>query len=184
MPLGDSVVYVLDADDRLRWVGSTWDASALAHGATSLCAASALGSSLWSHIGDVTVAELYRLILERVRTGRLVNVPFDGSDRWVQREMRLHLRPLQGGLVECVSTVVKEQRDWQARVRAVADAEPPMLLTVCSWCGRLQVGAEWREIDVAVTALRVFMGTSPGVISHGACPTCAARLTDEVDFRS
>lgn len=183
MALGESVAYVLDKHDCLAEVGAMWDRAALASGAPELCAASALGTSLWSHIGDATTAELYRLILDRVRAGRLVNVPFDGSGPGVLRQMRLHLRPLPGGQVECRSTVVREH--WQGTVRSSApEPVPPLMrLTVCSWCGRMRVETEWRDVEVAVTALQVFTAAGPSVISHGACPACATRLIDDVHRR-
>ncbi len=179
MALGDSQVYVLDRNDCLARVGAAWDSAAIANGVPELCAASALGTSLWSHIGDPTTAELYRLILDRVRSGRLVNVPFDGSGPGVLRQMRLHLRPLPGGQVECRSTVVREH--WQGTVRSSAPGPvpPPMRLTVCSWCGRMRVETEWRDVEVAVTALQVFTAAGPSVISHGACPACAVRLLED-----
>ncbi len=180
MAVGDAQVYVLDRNDCLVRVGTAWDSAAVANGAPELCAARALGTSLWSYIGDPTTAELYRLILNRVRAGRLVNVPFDGSGPGVLREMRLHLRALPGDHVECTSTVVREQ--WLGAVgsRAADALLAPVRLTVCSWCGRMRVEAEWRDVDVAVATLRVFMATAPTPISHGACPACAARLVEDV----
>lgn len=135
---------------------------------------------MWSHIGDPTTAELYRLILARVRSGRLVNVPFNGSGPGVFREMRLHLRALPGDCVECTSTVVREQWQGAVRSRAADEGRPPMRLTVCSWCGRMRVETEWRDVEVAAAALRVFMVAAPSLISHGACPDCAARLVEDV----
>ncbi|MEQ1761168.1 MAG: hypothetical protein ABL986_22905 [Vicinamibacterales bacterium] len=177
MALGESVVYVLDENDRLAQVGATWDRAALENGAPKLCAASALGTSLWLYIGDATTVELYQLILARVRTGRLASVPFDGSGAGIQREMRLHLRSLPAGHVECTSTIVREHGHAPVQTPDVNTMVP---LTVCSWCGRMRVEGEWRDVDVAVGALRVFLRATPSVISHGACHACAARLTDDV----
>ena len=82
--------------------------------------------------------------------------------------------------MECRSTVVREQWQGAARSSAPGPVQPPMRLTVCSWCSRMRVETAWREVDVAVTVLRLFMVAAPCVISHGACPACVAHLTDDV----
>lgn len=178
--VSESLVYVLDQRDCLAWVSTAaWDRAATAAGAPWLTAASTMGSSLWSQIGDATTAELYRLLLKRVRAGHAIDISFDGSGAGVMREMRLRMASLPNAHVECTSTVVREQQcdgpDGSARGH-----QPPRRLTVCSWCGRMRVDDEWQEIEVAMAALRVFLDGVPSVISHGACYDCAHRLTDDI----
>lgn len=180
MAISESLVYVLDERDCLASVNAAaWDRAARAAGAPALSAASAMGTSLWSQIGDATTAELYRLLLRRVRGGHAIDVSFDGSGPGVRREMRLHMRSLPHDHVECTSTVVREQRS-DAPDGNPRGLQPPKQLTVCSWCGRMRVGNAWREVDEAVAAERVFLDVVPTVITHGACPDCAHQLTNDI----
>lgn len=173
MALNDSVSYVLDRHDCIDHVGDTWDRWAIDHGVMQLCGTSVLGTSVWLHIHDATVAELYRLLFARVRSGNLIVVPYDGSSSAVRREMQLQLRPLPGGFVECISSVVFEEEGFR---EVAAGSDRPSgsdSLLVCSWCGRVRVKESWREIDEAVVLLRLFFQPTSAAISHGLCPRCA-----------
>lgn len=176
MALDDSISYVLDGNDCIEQVGDTWDRFARAHGAAKLRRASVVGTSMWVYIRDPTVAELYRLILARVRRGKRVVVPYDGTTLAVRREMRLELRPLTDGHIRCVSSVVMEDESMPQFESAPDPGAESDRLLVCSWCGRVRVEDSWCDVEEAVSILRPFHQPRSPAISHGLCPRCAQGL--------
>jgi hypothetical protein len=72
---------------------------------------------------------------------------------------------------------VKEARVVASEVtkRILADYEAGGLITICAWCGRVDVDGEWvlapRE---ALTAI-----DSRYTLSHSICPECATPLAAE-----
>lgn len=173
MKLGESVSYVVNQDDCIARVGDTWDRCARACGAAELSGVSVVGTSLWSHICDTTTAELYRLLLARAREGHLVGVPYDGSSPDVHREMRLHLRPLHDGDVECTASVIRAETHRPHHPDTSVSSPALETLRVCSWCSRVLVGRRWCDVDDGVATLRLFFKRSRTSISHGMCPRCA-----------
>jgi hypothetical protein len=52
-------------------------------------------------------------------------------------------------------------------------------LTMCGWCARLLVDAEWTPLDEAVARLGLLESVPPP-LSHGICPDCAGAVQREL----
>lgn len=180
--------YQLDSADRIVAVDAAWIAFAEANDAPTL-PGRVLGHEVWRFISNPTVRELYRSLFHRIRaTHTPVTLPFRCDSPTVRRFMMLVIGPGEGpaGSLSCRSTLIREEPQppsvqalpESAWISAEADwttVTRDALLTVCSWCKRLDVDG-WREIDDAI-AVRPLLFTEPvRRLTHGLCPTCGDAL--------
>lgn len=175
---GDGIVYRLGLDGRITALGDAWAESALAHQAPELATGERL--PLWDAISDPTSRLLWQSIVARVREESVtLEVPYrcDAPDvrRWFV--MRVTPEGRGGGGVVFESFLVRDEPRLPVRLLDPsgprAAAEPVVL---CGWCARAVVGADWVEIETAVSRLGLLAGEHPPPLSHGICPDCAERV--------
>jgi hypothetical protein len=164
------------ADDRIESVDGSWDSFALARGARPLADA-VPGTSLWSLFPDERLRQLYRHLVDGVRTGGPATYDAVDGGSGVRTWAAVRLLPLPGSRVQID---VAWQRD--ELVPAPAPALSPdgagsladALLRVCSWCARVELGSAWEDVSVAIARLGLFGREEPAELSHGICPACSA----------
>jgi hypothetical protein len=171
----DDVVYVLGPTDDLVEVGGGWDDFARREGAPGLADGRVLGQSLWAFVRDRTTRTLYRDLLARVRSGRVVEFPLRCDSPDCRRWMSMRVRPLSGSQVEFRARVVRQEARPPAPV-AEAAPESGRLVRACGWCRRVDAGGEWVEVEEAVARLGVFDRPSGPPLTHGICPGCLAGM--------
>lgn len=174
-------VYRLDQHDVITRVNTAWRTFAAANGAPGL-ASSAVGTSLWSHVGGTETRRLFEAVHATVRaTGRPVTLPYrcDAPDE--RRWMELTVRALGGGQLQVVSALVRRAPRTPVLLldATVPRGDWPML--VCGWCSRVRtvadaafgsaVPAPWVNVESVRAGL-------PGAtvlprLVHDVCPDCA-----------
>jgi hypothetical protein len=170
------LLYVIDANDFLTFVGPQWLAFAVENHAGHLTPETVIGTSLWTHIAEPTTRYLYRTLLQQVRaTDRSVLLPFRGDAPDLRRFMQLRLTHRGEGVVELESTVETQEPRlavslMDPRVPRSADS-----VTVCSWCKKVAT-PDWVEVEEAIGALRLFEKPCPPQVTHGICEECQSGL--------
>jgi hypothetical protein len=166
----DPIVYWIDRADTVTSVNEMWAQFATANGRPEL-AGSATGSSLWAHVTGDDVTLLWHGVLERVRAGNTISIPYRCDSPSERRFLNMLLRPHQDGTVEFISETRRvEARPYMALLEPIRDDETGELIRSCSWCRRFFVDG-WVEIEEAISRLDLLDGETRQV-THGMCSDC------------
>lgn len=148
--------YELDEFDTISSVGGAWDQFAIANEAPHLQQNALVGRPLLNSITGDESKSLYRRILERVRQGRRISVPFRCDAPGVRRFMELHMVPAEAGRVRCEAVTIRLEHRTPIALLSVAAPRGNQLVRMCAWCKRVAVGFKWVEVEDAVAALGLF----------------------------
>jgi hypothetical protein len=167
-------VYRVDAQDRIQFVDANWLAFAVENGTNSLTQEAVTGSSLWTHISDVSTRHLYRTIMNRVRsTGRPMTLPFRCDLPERRRYMALGILRGAEMALEFRSYLLREESTQRVSLLDAGLPHTTDLLRMCSWCKKVDVkDGSWQEPDIAVRLLRLFEASKLPLITHVSCPVC------------
>jgi hypothetical protein len=187
MDITQSVIYRVDAADRLVGFNAGWPAFANANRGGDLLPASLLGRSLWDFIADATTSHLYHVMTERLRnSGPRICFRFRCDAPARRRLLAMEMTSEgMGGIRFCVDSVLEEAR------QSIPLLEPDFprderFITMCGWCKqlRLSTGA-WAEIEMALEMLGLLGDASPApAISHGICPPCHRAILSVIHDRT
>jgi hypothetical protein len=167
--------YRIDGNGIIAQVGDSWRRFADENfGGPSCDPANVIGSSLLDIIHDTETRHLYETLFHWVRErGRPTTIPFrcDSPDR--RRFLELEIVPLSNDAIEFRSRVIRTERrepvDLLNNKRECSDE----LVRICSMCKKIAVSeTEWREVESAIAALKLFEKERMPRLSHGLCPTC------------
>lgn len=182
---GSTIVYRIDASDRIVFTNDAWDTFALVNDGARATSPHVLGRSLWAFISDPTTRALYKRVLERIRAGNALRFNFRCDSPACRRtmEMQVSAGDAEGGVEFRSRTVAENHRQSSAVLQwdgAAGDAHEAHVQRVCSWCNRFDVGGVWLEVEDALPQLRLLERAVPSRLTHGICETCfetmAARL--------
>ena len=169
----DTIVYHIDASDVFCHTNEAWRCFAVENQGDRIM--SVIGRSLWEFIQGDEVRHLYREILSDLRRrGGTSTFPFRCDAPKLARELSMQIRSLADGSIEFQSTLI---RSWPQTPRPVSTAmstsvsSSAPLLQMCSWCKQVKVGDQWKDADVAIAELGLFV-TTPPQITHGICKKC------------
>lgn len=179
-----TIVYRVDAQDRIVSVNGAWNAFASANGGASVVSTRVLGRNLFEFIVDATTQQLYRQMLARIRSGQDLQYSYrcDSPDRRRLMEMEMRLVD-DDGSVEFRSVPVEEHARAPLHLPQADGADEPPdteLQRSCGWCNRLEVEGEWLEIEEALPKLGVMEQRSPATLTHGMCDDCLERMLAEL----
>lgn len=169
-----AIVYRIDANDRLCYIGEDWAAFAAENGAPELTSERVLGHSIYDFIAGKETAYVYRLLLGQARaTGRPLRFPFRCDSPARRRFLTMSVRRYGDTGVEFHCTLERVESRTPISLLNVDLPRGDELVRVCSWCKRVNVRERgWHEIDAAVTELDLFSSPHPPEISHGMCNRC------------
>ena len=168
-----SLVYRIDAKNRITWVNAAWSEFARANHGEAVMPENVLGQDLFSSITGPALRQIYRSIIERVRTGAVVNFTYccDAPDKRRTFDMEVHLLP-DGGQ-EFISTLKLEVVRPSVVVLEPGGVRSKQLIRVCSWCQKVAMpDGRWLPVEEAVAELRLMEALQLPGISHGICPPC------------
>lgn len=180
-----TIVYRVDAEDRIVSVNGAWNGFALANGGDAIVANRIIGRNLFEYITDATTRQLYRQMLARIRNGQDLQYTFrcDSPDRRRLMEMEMRLVDDDGSVEFRAMPFEEHSRAplWAPQADGAGDEE---LQRACGWCNRLEVEGAWLEIEEALPKLGVMEQRSPATLTHGMCPDCLARMLAELTHDS
>lgn len=174
-----SLVYRIDAGDRLTYVNPAWLEFARNNEGESVMPEKVLGQSMWTCVTDATVREIYQRMIARARAGRPVHFHYRCDAPTKRRVFAMTIRPVAGGEVEFVSTLEQEETRPAVGLLESGRRRDQRLLRICSWCQKVALPANlWVPVETAVEHLQLMETETMPRITHGICDTCAARLLE------
>jgi hypothetical protein len=173
MNASPAVIYSVDDGDRIDWVNAEWDRFALANDAPRLLASAVIGSTLWSHVSDLTLRHLLQKIFARARSSQqplFLACRCDAPQ--VRRELDVCIESRDGRSVLVTSAVTSEI----PRLIPYTLSGKLGIIRMCSWCNAVDVGGRWVEVEVAVHEIGLLKGPHHPDITHTLCLRCEQRL--------
>jgi hypothetical protein len=180
MDAGD-IAYRIDATDRIAWCNDAWDDFAARNDAQDFSSAQVRHRSIWDFLSDVSTRELYREIFARVRGGRTIRVPFRCDAPGCRRWMELELRAAGGGDIDSRASLLRDEIRLHESVLDATAERDERQLTVCGWCKRMAVDADWVEVEKAVDRLGLFGYPTLPLLSHGICEDCLKEVRGAIE---
>jgi hypothetical protein len=170
----------VDARDRITDFDDEWAAFACENGSADLPGC-VVGTSLWAYIAGNEVAEVYRILMARVRSGgRALTFGYRCDSPSQRRHMEMTIAPSGEGGLEFRSRILRiEERD-----PVTIGVEPGSKLpdvTLCAWCKRVRLDGDWVEIEDAIRSFGDVDTLAVRRITHVACGPCYERLLGEID---
>jgi hypothetical protein len=190
----DAVAYLTDARGIIRAIGAaSWQRFASENGAPELTAASVIGTSLFASLNGASVRDACRRLHDSVCLGRRRAVTYefrcDAPD--TERRMRMSIslvnRRREAVMALYQSQIVAETPRLPLGLlsidRRVRDTPRHYgeLVVLCSSCHDVvwPVGAPEPDQNwIGIEDHYGRGGTSQVAVSHGICPTCAARIVE------
>ena len=169
-----TLVYAIDASDRICRIEGDWDGFARDNRAPELTRGRVLGSSFWQFIEGFETAEIHRLLFSGVRErGVRVRLPFRCDTPWLRRDMEMVVCPGADDGIEIASTVLAvKPRPYVALLDAAA-RRSTQLVKICSWCKKIAVpSGGWVEVEEAVRDLKLLVLPPVPQMTHGMCEAC------------
>jgi len=172
----NGVVYRVNDRDEIVLVDDAWDRFAGANAGHRVLAREVLHHSLWDFVVDATTRKIYRQVLQRVRDGRSVAFRFrcDSPDR--RRLLEMRIARCEDATIEFSTSTIEEEARPHLAVLDTGIVHSKELVKACGWCGRINVGHSWIEIEEALGHLRLFEGPVPPMLSHGVCEKCYGNM--------
>lgn len=168
----NAYIYRIDSKDRVDFVSAEWLAFARENGMRE--PTTVFGNSIWDYMTPGDTASVYREIYTRVRKTRkneMICFRCDGPS--VRRMVELEIRWLPGDGLEHFARVVQEEKRQPLVLLDPSVQRSNGYLTLCAWCGLVQVYPRWIEAEEAVRTLGLAPGKPVPNITHGICPACA-----------
>ncbi len=179
------VIYGIDEEDRIVFIGGAWDAFAVANHAEQIISSRVLHTSLWQHCQGAMVEQMYRSLLQRVRaTKRQIEFIYRCDAPEIRRFIRMCIKNLeeQPDLIAFTNQIVREElRPYQALLDVYMPRRSDDMVAMCSWCNKVRVdGSGWHEVEDAIAALKLFERDTYPEITHTICPACVAKVETEL----
>lgn len=174
--------YTIDNNDYIISVNQDWMDFAQENGAPALTNADVLKNSLWNFISDTDTRQIYRELLDRVRShNETQKIVFRCDAPECLRIMQLQLIPAGSGSVEFVSTTLEEKKRDPIAFLGAAGIAHDEFVTLCSWCKKIEIEGVWWDLDEAVNHLALLTDTPAPGITHGICSDCKNKLLGKTD---
>lgn len=165
--------YRIDGQNMIVSVGEDWDDRTHALEAAAPESKDVLGTCILEHVTGSENRQIFSLLFAQCRKTRqtlFVQFRCDGPE--LRRWMELEIRPLADRRIEVISRLVSSAtRPYVALLDCLVKRSDNMV-TICSWCKRVQVGAVWEEVEDAVNLLGLFKNEAQPSLQQGMCEQC------------
>lgn len=175
-------IYRIDADNNIQWVDENWMPFACDNQAQELDPKNVIGTPLFHYVTGTGAQHLYHMIIDRVRQSQLPAViPFrcDGPD--VRRFMELRITPCDNGAVELEGRILREEPRRRVPLFDLTVKRTGDFVKMCSWCKKVQVNEEWKEVEDALEEMKLFNEHEQPQLTHGVCPACSESIRQELE---
>ena len=171
MASNPSVVYRVDATDRIVAVNDEWRAFAEANDSAGL--ADPLGESLWQHIGDQGSRDLYTLLLTSIRvSGRSVTYPYRCDSPTLRRLMEMSVFPVDDGALDFSSRVVSTEPLPHAVMFGQSLPYSIGRVDVCGNCRKVRDRDRWSDVIDLFRRGRITARRNTFTAMYRICPDC------------
>jgi hypothetical protein len=167
------LIYHIDRSDRLCELDAAWTRFALANDGAAVMPERVLGRPLWDFIGDAHVRELYRQMVQRVRSGYPVSFDYRCDAPEWRRRFRMTIRTAPGATVEFLSQLRWEELRPRVDMLDVNRTRSEHWVRVCGWCQNVSLRDEsWGPVEAAVEQLGLLADEALPRLTHGICLPC------------
>ncbi len=175
------LIYHIDPDDRLCEFNATWDEFAWGNDGEATVAERVLGHPLWEFVTDSSVLLLYKQIVQRARTGRMVHFQYRCDAPEWRRLFDMTIKASVDGDVIFLSKLCwDERRPTVALLDAKNERDRRWVLS-CSWCQKIKLPNDiWVPVEEAVDHLGLLAEETLPVLTHGICPKCKAGMLSKL----
>jgi hypothetical protein len=181
-----SYQYIIDHEDRITWLSSSWDEFAGANNGSKAMVSAIIRQPLWNSVTGEETKYFYKLFTDKVRTtANKVSFPFrcDAPDR--RRFMQMTIHPKNDGQLIFMSAIIREEPRQPLPILKNDLQRSNELLVMCAWCKAINVASgKWAELEIATRELDLFDDKPLPQISHGICPHCAEDLEKRVTSKA
>ncbi len=175
-----TIIYRIDAQDRIVFVNDGWKQHAESNGYNDFDSGDILFQSLWDSISDDASRQIYREILENVRLNKSVVFPFrcDSPECRLFLEMQIEAH---GDEVQFETRVLKTEQRPAQKILDSEISRSDEMLRICGWCKKIDVGQDnWKEVEIAVSELGLFKQEKLPQLTHGICPECFRSVKKQI----
>ncbi|MDZ4816182.1 MAG: hypothetical protein SGI71_07935 [Verrucomicrobiota bacterium] len=182
--MNQTVVYQIDESGTIQFVNQEYRKFANAQGRPDI--ANPVGQSLWDNITIPELVLVYKAALQNVlRTENPITLNCRCDSVLFNRDLKIEIslatslaNPLSSKWLYQFSCSSIETRKKGIHLFPVENG----VCTMCSWCNKLRVLNEWKELEEMGTGSDLFMGTLNAHITHGLCPVCYTHLQEEISL--
>lgn len=180
-----TIVYQVDAEDRIVSVNDAWDIFAAQNDGNSATAERVVGRNLFEFISDPSTQYIYKQVLARIRSGSPFRFVFRCDSPIYRRLMQMEMQASDDrGSVEFRSTTLDATLRPAVQIPQADGADAPQpqeLQRVCGWCNRLDVNGTWLEIEQALPLLQMMEVATAPMVTHAMCDECMQRMVAEME---
>jgi hypothetical protein len=164
-----TILYRIDSNDEIIFVNEMWFRLVVIGDTSKLFSDKILNHSLWDFMGNNTRTYLYRVLLEKVRTGITLRFNIRCSSVGYNQILELTITPQLNGEIQFE---IRPLRQLEMRTEKVNLRDDAMLI-ICSWCNRINIKSDdWLEAEKAIVMLKLFELEKLPNLSHGMCNDC------------
>ncbi len=177
----DNIVYHVDAGQRLTYANRAWDVFATENDAPDLISDRILGKRLDSFISDPGTRDFYREALARAFDGRVFEFSLRCDSPERRRLLAMRIQETDAEVVFETRLIRQTPRPFRIELLRRGAPRNQDFVKVCGWCKRMNTRfAVWQELEIAVANFDFFKRPALPMISHGICPDCSKKLSEQL----
>jgi hypothetical protein len=183
MPKSDSPLrYKINPSDHIISVNDAWLAFAHNNDGDMLTREGVINHLLWDFIVDEETANLYSIMLEKVRAGETIRFKFRCDSAQSRRFMKMEISLLADKSVQFESRIIREESREAVKLLDVKVVRTQEFLTICGWCKKLKnLEGSWVEIEEAIADRELFHKKEIPKLTHGICSVCYENVLSTMD---
>lgn len=175
--------YRVNAKDAFVFVNQAFMDFARQNDAPEFSTRDLYSRSIWDYIRDPSIAEVYRVLMERARRElNVIQFPFRCDAPDLIRFMEMRIMPLGLDMLEFQTQILRQEpRPFRTLISrgAYRSAE---ILPICSWCKRVRVEDEiWLELDEALLRTAMLDVEPLPTLDHITCTACKSKILIPLD---
>lgn len=173
------VIYRVDSNDQIVFTNAEWNRFALENDTPEMISEKVIHQNFWDYLSGETIINIYQAILQRVRSGKAIKYNFRCDAPAVARILQMNITMLEDKTVQFETVLVQSK---ERALQKILDRYTPRteeIITMCSWCKRINLSNNWCEVEEAIVRLELFEHNSLPQISHGVCEDCFEIVSKE-----
>ncbi|MCB9480636.1 MAG: hypothetical protein H6680_02255 [Desulfobacteraceae bacterium] len=176
-----SLTYRINSNDEIIYVSSAWDKFAEENQGKENQSSLVLKQKLWDFISDPETAQIYLMLVEKVRKNKkTVKVPFRCDTSEFRRFLYMEIKEMDNGIIEFNSILEKIEKREKVLLLEKNVERSNEFIKICSWCKKVYIENEdcWYEVEDAVKKMNLFGKKRLPMLTHTMCDKCFKELSE------
>lgn len=179
-----SIIYKINNNDRIISISSeTWNKFAIDNQGNHILEENVLHREIWDFITDMETAEIYRIVVDKVRiTNKPVKLPFRCDSPEYRRLFTMEISRPEKNIILFDSKIERIEERQPVKLFEHRINKSDNFLKVCSWCKKVEIDPqkEWVEVEDAVINLNLHKIQILPQITHAICPKCHEKIMKDL----